>query len=137
MAMRMSGIKMTTVVPRHKLLATLRANLAKHSAIVQEARAGYLESAKKALARKMEELQSGKIVALAFHLEPPADYSEVYRNSIEMLEWNTEDMVTLEADEFRNLVRDEWDWVDHFYASNRAYSMSARKEYEQRQADSK
>jgi hypothetical protein len=43
-----------------------------------------------------------------------------------MLEWNTLEKIELAANEFRHLVRDEWDWSDTFLAGNAAYSQTAR-----------
>src|SRR3954447_23861856 len=106
MAMHRANIRMSTTVEKSKLLETLQANLARHQRIVQEARDGYIKRAKEALEKRLEQLRTGKLVSLTFALTPPADYSEVYRNSIEMLQWNTEERIELEADEFRQLVRD-------------------------------
>jgi hypothetical protein len=125
MAMHRANIRMTTTVEKKKRLETLQANLERHRKIVQEARDGYIKKAREALERRLEQLRTGKLVSLAFALTPPADYSEVYRNSIEMLQWNTQERVELEADEFRQLVRDEWDWTEHFLHSNRTYSVTA------------
>lgn len=124
--MRMSNIKMVTKVERKKLLATLRDNLSRHKAIVQEAREGYVQRARQALERRLEMVRRGEVVSLTFTLTPPADYTEVYVNSIEMLEWNTEEYVELAADEFRQLVRDEWEWRDSFLHSNATYSKRAK-----------
>jgi hypothetical protein len=116
---------MTTKVSREKLLSTLKENRAEHGKIVAEARRGYVEQARAALERRLKQLQEGEIASLQFSLAPPADFTEVYDNSIAMLEWNTEDLVELEADEFRQLVRDEWDWSENFYHSNSRYSSTA------------
>ncbi len=123
--MRMSNIKMTTRVERLKLLETLRRNMSKHSEIVQEARDGYIKKARIALESRLEQLRKGHLVSLLFTLTPPLDYSEVYQNTISMLEWNTDDYVELQADEFRQLVRDEWDWTSEFTNTNAAYSKKA------------
>ncbi len=128
MAMRQSNIRMTTTVEKTKLLETLRSNLARHRQIVQEARDGYVKQAREALEKRLEQLRTGELVSLTFTLQPPADYTEVYENSIAMLEWNTAATVELEADEFRQLVRDEWDWTDQFLLSNRRYSATAARE---------
>ena len=120
--MRMNNVKMLTKVPRLKLLETLKSNLAKHSSIVQEARDGYIKKAKLALESRLEQLRKGQLVTLQFTLSPPVDYSEVYKSAIAMLEWNENQFVELQADEFRQLVQDEWDWTDGFLASNSAYS---------------
>ena len=123
--MRMNGIQMTTVVNKDDLLKKLQKNLAEHSAIVKEAREGYLKRARRALDAKLEEIRSGKIVALSFDLRPPLDYSSVYKTTIQMLKWNTAERVHLGADEFRQLVEDQWDWTRDFYSSSLAYSARA------------
>lgn len=123
--MRMNNIKMTMNFSRTELLEKLKANLETHKKIVEEARAGYIEKAKVAVAARLEELNGGKVVALSFHLSPPQDYSEVYKTTIGMLEMSKDENITLTADEFRQLVQDEWDWTDNFLVSNRVYSETA------------
>jgi hypothetical protein len=132
MAMRNQNIRMTTTVEKAQLLAVLKTNLETHRKIVQEAREGYLARAKAQLEKRLEQLRNGEVVSLRFDLAVPADYTDVYENSIAMLEWNTDDRITLEADEFRQLVRDEWDWSDDFYTSNSGYSASAAREVQSR-----
>jgi hypothetical protein len=110
-------------------LETLRKNREQHSRIVAEARTGYIAEAKRAILAKLDELESGKVAALQFGLMPPADHTESYNTTIQMLEWHTGDEVTLSATEFRNFVMDEWDWAEHFLQSNRRYSQTAATEY--------
>lgn len=125
--MRMANIEMTTRVEKRKLLQTLQENLKTHAAIVQEARDGYIKKAQDALAARLEQLRVGKLVGLSFDLRPPQDYSEVYRNAIAMLEWNQNELIDMQADEFRQLVLDEWDWSDAFLLSNKDYSATASR----------
>jgi hypothetical protein len=123
--MRYNNITMKTTIKRGDLLEKLRTNRELHAKIVQEAREGYVKSAKVALAHKMEELAAGKIAALTFSLRTPVDCTQVYDTTIKMLEMNVDDTVVLAADEFRNLVEDQWDWSREFYASNASYSRTA------------
>lgn len=116
--MRLSNIKMTTRVKREDLLATVRNNFRQHEIMVKEAQDGYRQKAIMALQEKVSQLREGKNISLVFSLKPPDDYSEVYKNCISMLEWNTAEYVELEPDEFRQLVRDEWDWSEGFITSN-------------------
>ena len=120
--MRMHNISMKTKVERKKLLEVLRKNLEQHSHIVKEAREGYISKAKRELQVRLEQLRKGKAVSLSFTLSPPMDYSEVYKNVISMMEWNTNDFVELQADEFRQLVKDEWDWKETFLRGTMAFS---------------
>ncbi len=107
------------------VLAKLKENRETHSRIVAEAREGYVEAAKKALQSRLRELKKGEITHLQFHLAPPQDYTSTYDTAIEMLEWHTDDEITLSAQEVQNLIMDNWDWMDHFLLSNTQYSATA------------
>jgi acyl-CoA reductase-like NAD-dependent aldehyde dehydrogenase len=119
------SINLTTTVDRVRLLEKVKENAAKHKAVVAEARAGYLERARKALEARLAELATGKVVSLTFSLNPPQDYTSAYETVIRMLEWTKDETVTLQADEFRHLIEDRWDWTDRFYAGNSLYSKRA------------
>jgi hypothetical protein len=123
--MRMNNIKMTTRVNKSRLLSKLHENLAVHAKIVKEAVVGYIDKACKALEERLGQLREGKLVHVAFSLSPPKDYSEVYRSTIQMLQWTTLEEVELGADEFRQLVEDKWDWTDNFLSHNAEYSATA------------
>lgn len=120
-AMTMKILASTTEV-----LATLKANREKHSKIVKEAREGYVVKAREALEKKLEEIRTGKIVALSFNLSPPVSYKAAYDTAIQMLEIHTEDVIELTGTEVRHLLMDEWDWSTQFLTSNSAYSQLAR-----------
>lgn len=119
------NLSITTVVEKKGLLDILVKNREEHRKIVREAREGYVEDAKRALAARLDELKSGKIAGLQFSLVPPSDYTSVYDTAIRMLEMHTGDTVTLEASEFRNMVMDAWDWQKSFLHSNLRYSGTA------------
>lgn len=123
--MNRNNIQMVTRVNKNNLLATLKENLAKHQEIVKEARAGYIEQSKKVLLAKLKEIKNSGVVSLQFNLNLPLDYSEVYQTSIAMLEWSNDETVELQADEFRQLVQDKWDWSRTFLLSNASYSKLA------------
>jgi len=118
-------LSMTTTVPKTKLLEHLRKNRSEHKQIVAEARDGYLRQAKEELEKRLEQLRHGKLVSLHFDLTPPRDYTHIYDQAIEMLEWNTATDVVLQADEFDNIVRDNWNWMREFLTSNSLYSATA------------
>jgi hypothetical protein len=120
---------MTIVAKRDEVLATLRTNRETHSTIVREAREGYVEKAKAALAAKLDRLSSGKLVALSFSLRVPLDYTKVYDTAIRMLELHQNDTIELDAAQVRNLMQDEWDWTDQFYGTNAIYSKSAHDNF--------
>ena len=112
------------------VLKALHANRKTHSTIVAEARAGYLKKAEEALAKRMLELKSGKIVALHFSLMVPEDNTAVYDTAIEMLKRHTGKTVELEDTQVRALLMDQWDWKRQFLATNSHYSGTARSQYQ-------
>lgn len=116
---------MRIVAKRDDVLATLRENRSKHSEIVREAQEGYRTKAMEAIKNRLDALMAGKIVSLQFVLRVPVDQTKVYDTAIRMLELHQNDTLELDAGQVRNLMQDEWDWTDAFYATNMAYSKTA------------
>jgi len=113
---------------RDDVLAALTKNRETHAAVVKEARVGYVQKAWEALSAKLEALASGRVVALSFALQVPIDQTKVYDTAIEMMKLHQEETVELDAGQVRNLMLDEWDWTDQFYATNSMYSgMAAQR----------
>ena len=126
MGMARLNVQMKTTVNRKKLLETLRENRTNHAVIVKEAHTGYLVAAQKAVEKCRAALAEGHIVSInKFALTVPVDYRSAYDTAIAMLEWSTDENITLAADEFRQFVQDQWDWKDGFISSNAAYSSTA------------
>jgi len=117
----MSG-NLKVTVKKDALLAKLEENRAQHAQIVAEARTGYVEKAKKALAEKMELLAKGRVVALHFTLRVPEDHTKEYDTAIGMLKMSTDDVLVLTQAEYRMYVEDKWDWDASFLLSNAIYS---------------
>lgn len=120
------GVTMKSTCDTKEVLAKLRENREKHSRIVKEAKEGYLVKAKEAIAAKLELLEKGKIVSLVFGLKMPVDHTGEYDTMIKMLEMHTQPTIELNADEVRQFVLDEWQWMQDFLVSNSPYSGTAR-----------
>ncbi len=118
--------EMSVTVDVKDLLKKLHANRENHAKIVAEAKKGYLTEARKAIAKRMEQLEKGKIVSLHFSLSVPQDFTYVYDTAIEMLQMHQGETVKLNATQVRHLAMDQWDWRDSFLASNSSYSATAR-----------
>jgi len=116
---------MNVTAETKKVLEKLKENRAEHSAIVKEAREGYMDQAEAALQKRLVQLREGKLVSLHFSLQPPQDHSDVYDTAIGMVEAHTEETIVLGASQFRSLMMDEWDWTAGFLASNSGYSALA------------
>jgi hypothetical protein len=110
---------------KDEILQKLYVNRESHTQIVSEARIGYVEEARKALERRLDDLKSGKIINLSFALQAPQDYTDIYNTAIKMLELHQEEYIILNAVQIRNLIMDEWDWKRDFLISNARYSKTA------------
>ena len=118
-------ISFETTVETSALLAKLRANRENHRKILAEAFAGYIEEAKATINKTLDELMSGRPVALQFRLAPPSDHTKDYDTAIAMVEMHTNQAVTLDSSDFANLVMDDWGWMRDFLHSNKKYSSTA------------
>jgi hypothetical protein len=118
----MYGITMKVDCETEEVLEILKKNRAEHAELVEDSRKGYLKKAKETLAKRLEKLESGKVVDLQFSLHLPQDHTAEYDTVIRMLEMHTEETITLSADEVRNLIENKWDWMEAFVASNQVYS---------------
>jgi hypothetical protein len=123
--MRSYGISMKVTCDTEEVLAQLQRNRGLHAQIVAEARQGYVAQAKKALAKRLDELAAGKVVALTFSLRVPADHTAEYDTVIHMLQMHKAKTIELNADETRQLIEDKWDWSRDFLWSNKGYSETA------------
>jgi len=116
------------------VLDALRKNLKEHKEIVEEARAGYIEKAQKALDKRMAQLKEGKIVSLSFSLHPPTDHSKDFETVIKMLELHQAALkdvgkvatIKLKAVDVQRFVLNDWSWMDRFLTTSSAYSEKAR-----------
>jgi hypothetical protein len=109
------------------VLRTLRNNREEHDQIVKEARAGYIERARAAVAARFDELAAGKFVSLFFDLHMPENHTKAYDTAIRMLEMHQADEIELDERIVRCLVLNQWEWMDSFLTSNSTYSETATK----------
>ena len=120
------GIRFKVTCKTAEVLARLTSNRESHVALVREATDGYLKNARLALEKRLGQIVEGRVVPLSFSLPPPQDYTSVYDTAIGMLLAHQDDTVVLEADEFRNLMEDQWEWSAQFALVNAAYSPATR-----------
>jgi len=119
-------IEMKTKIEKDKLLVKLKDNRDNHRSMYLEARAGYIQKAKEKIIEKLNSLEEGKVERLIFGLTVPEDKTSIYDQVIGMLEWTEEKVISLTAEEFRNFVLDEWDWLGSWITANQGYSKNAR-----------
>ena len=109
-------------IEKSVLLDKLRSNRASHLATYQEACAGYLVSAAKALKAKMKSIKEGKVISLSTGLVMPVQQLKQYETGIAMLQMTTDEHVTLTQAQFENYVLDQWSWKTSFLTTNASYS---------------
>ena len=51
----------------------------------------------------------------------PTSYAKQYENVIKQLEMSSDNIITLDANEFRNYILDEWNFRDAFYTQTTRY----------------
>lgn len=112
---------------KDEVLETLRKNREEHAAIVAEARIGYVQKAKEALRKRLDQLEFGELASLNFSLSPPQDHTRVYDVAIRMLEMEQRETVILDSGQVQTLVMDRWDWQENFLAQTMHYSNLANE----------
>ena len=122
-------INMNVTADKATVLEALRKNREEHQVMVKEAREGYVEKARAALAAKLDELRSGKLAALEFGLVMPVDYTDEYDTAIRMLELEKGDEIKLDASLVRCFVLNQWGWMDIFTSSNIGYSKTVAEKF--------
>ena len=123
----LSNMKLDTNVDKSDLLGKLQENRERHLSIYEDARKGYINRAEKAILSRLDDLRAGKAVALHFNLHVPENHVAEYDTVIKMLEWSTDETVTISDSEFRMFVEDEWDWMGSWLDENSLYSSSAQE----------
>lgn len=104
---------------KHTLRKVLDKNLAEHRKQYEESVELY-KSATKTYHDKLAEIATGSPMSIPRYDPPekPNDYSKHYLDAIEMLTYEVNDVVTLSSRDFKQLVKDEWDWKSSFFAAD-------------------
>lgn len=125
---------LTVEVAVPKLLATLRKNREKHLKAYEQAKKGYYKLLARELQVKMDVVRgisvrpANKKYATLSHVlnQKPTNYLAYYDQAIEMLEFTTDEHIRLDAQQYQQYVKDEWNWSPNFTTSNVAYARAAR-----------
>jgi len=121
-AMRHRGNR-ETKVDKAKLIAKIKENKENHIVEYDKAIIAYKEEALKQLRAQIERVEEGALDA-KLDLITPINNAESYDKIIEMFEWEVEDQVVLEQDEFNEYVQDETEFAMQAKFSNTFYSAS-------------
>lgn len=109
------------IVDKDELLGVLRANRETHRETFLKAQEGFRARAIAELDRSLADARAGNEVRLTVSLPRPEDHTEDYDREIRMLEMHQNDLVTLGAHLFDQIVMDRWGWSASFNATNSAY----------------
>ena len=107
---------------KEEVLETLKENRIVHIAEYKEAIKGYRIKSAELLEKELSLIEWGGKFNMRFSINKPISYEADYDISIEMLEMDIEDIVTLTKTQFRNYIKDDWNWTDDFKMGNRGFS---------------
>lgn len=115
-------------VEKDKLLETLKTNRKKHAEDYKNAYNRYYNTCINELEGRVAELRetikhSNPSSFLKFDLTNryPQDYTNVYDQVIEMLEFCNADSIEITNSQYESWVKDDWDWKESFMLSTSAY----------------
>lgn len=117
---------------RDDLIDRIKKNRATHKAEYETAHAAWRAIFLAGLERLQGFIAQGKLGVekemsrLRSESPEPKSHDAEYDTALAMLEAAIEDKVVVHAHEFRQLVRDEWDWKDRWAATNELYSGAVR-----------
>ena len=105
------------------LLQTLKVNRDKHNKDFAIALNAYRKKAIEELAIRIEQFKSGDPkINCSFDLQAPSNHKKDYDMAIEMIELHQEETFSLDTQQYRSLVKDQWDWSSRFYSTVNVYS---------------
>lgn len=109
-------------VKREVLLDAIKRNREKHSADFSEAMKGYREAVVVELQKKLDDAKEGKDVDHSLRILRPESHVDDYDNVISMLEMSVSVEIQITEHQFRQFVRDQWQWKKAFETVAMAYS---------------
>lgn len=116
----------TVTVPKERLRATLVENLAKHEAEYKEGYENWQKAVLKELSKRARQFKKDpEGTDLYIELPNPQSHVKDYQDTLDMLDWEKGDEVTLSRADFTKYVNDDWPWKSQFMASNTVYAASA------------
>ena len=111
----------TIKVNKADLIEKITANRDEHIGIVEAAQVKYRERVIEELDKRLEDARRGRKIDVRITLPVPENYTREYDNALAALEWEVDDEVELEQDDFNRLVLNQWSWVRQFAANTQSY----------------
>jgi hypothetical protein len=122
--MRHHGTR-TINVNKAKLIEQIRKNKENHIVEYDKAVIAYKEEALRQLNDQIKKVEEGSLEA-RLNLVTPINNAENYDKIIEMFEWEVEEVVALEQQEFNEFVQDETEFAIQSKFANTLYSMQVK-----------
>jgi len=113
---------MQITVNKSELILTLVNNKEKHLIKHEQATDKWRLECEAKINEQLAELkETGNIKILSILQHPPENMSSLYQDTIDMLTWHTEDVITLDQEQFAAFIQDKWEWSTHWVMSNSKY----------------
>jgi hypothetical protein len=120
----MNGI--TIEVNIATLLGSLEKSRAQHVKDYAKAKKGWQKLLHTELTNKLLALENGGKLSLHIENQKPESHLDEYDEAIEMLSYAANPTIVLTTQQFRQFVKDDWDWKRHWVASTSTYIEAAR-----------
>ena len=117
--------ELKVTVNQLELLTKLKENRAKHEKEYAAAKEGFRKLLIEELEEKLADAKAGERVELSFENTKPVSHLKDYDDVIGMLEFSTEVEITINHQQYRQYVLNEWDWTRQWQTSNVAYLSAA------------
>ena len=115
-------------VRKDDVLQIIKDNRKKHKKDYYEAVKAYRVKVADLMAKELQKVVSGEEFVTCFSVSKPVSYLRDYDLAICMLELCISDTIELQANEFNQLVNDEWNWRSSFrsavYSNSSYFGMS-------------
>lgn len=128
----MSSLSMS--FPKKIVIETLTKNRDTHKIAYQDNVTNWLKSVlekscdlEKAIKKPAKEVnvKDVRVSMEEIHkLTPPTHFLPAYDRAIEMLNLSLDENIQMNADQYKEYMKDEWDWKKQWQYSNSKYSMS-------------
>lgn len=107
-----------------ELKVIVQKNRDEHRKLFEEAWEGFRTKAISNLESRIDQIKDGGTIELYIDLIQPEDHTEDYDRVLSMLEYEVDEEVELQANEFAQYVQDDWGWKHTF---NSAYTATTGK----------
>jgi hypothetical protein len=108
-------------ITKHKLLDKIKANRQAHYDDYDKACEGWQKQVLNALEEALALAKDDVEYKTYFDLPKPDCHLDEYDAVIDQIEWNEEDLISLELQDFNRFIRDDWGWKSDFEAQTALY----------------